>query len=75
MTDEQAATLVAAGRLLQSKQWPYGRKRIEKLSGESYPQAVARVIRALPEDERAYLRELVIWVRDYERQEAMLEKA
>lgn len=67
MTDEEAAALVAAGRLLQSKDWPHGRKSIKKLPGETYPQAVARVIRTLPDDERRYLRELTAWVRDYER--------
>lgn len=70
MTDEEAAALVAAGRLLQSKDWPYGRKSISKAPGEAYPQAVARVIRTLSEDERRYLRELTSWVREYERAEA-----
>lgn len=67
MTDEQAAALVAAGRLLQSRDWPGGRKRIERQQGESYPEAVQRVIASLPHDERERLRELVQWVREYER--------
>lgn len=67
MTDEQAAALVAAGRLLQSKDWCSGRKTIEKLDGESYPEAIQRVIGSLSEDERDALRGLVEWVRQYER--------
>lgn len=70
MTDEEAAAFVAAGRLLQSRDWPSGRKSIQKLPGETYPQAMARVIGTLPEDERRYLRELTSWVREYERAEA-----
>jgi threonine synthase len=69
MEDKEAAALVAAGRLLQSKTWPYGRKKIEREAGESYPAAVARAIKGLPEDEREKLRELTQWVRDYERAE------
>jgi hypothetical protein len=67
MNDEKAASLVAAGRLLQSKQWPYGRREITRERGESYPAAVLRVIRSLSSSEREKLRELVHWVRDYER--------
>lgn len=67
MTDEQAAALVAAGRLLQSKGWATGRKTIDVQAGESYPSAVQRVIGSLPEDERQALRGLVEWVRQYER--------
>lgn len=65
--DEKIASLLAAGRLLQSKQWPGGKREIERLPGESYPEAVLRVIRSLDESERSMLRELVHWVRDYER--------
>lgn len=69
MTNEEAAALIAAGRLLQSKGWISGRKRIERTSGEKYPEAVLRTINSLPETEREMLRELVAWVRDYERAE------
>jgi hypothetical protein len=69
MKDETAAALVAAGRLLQSKTWPYGRKKIEREAGETYPAAVARVIGGLPGDEREKLRELTQWVRSYEQHE------
>jgi hypothetical protein len=65
--DEKVAALIAAGRLLQSKQWPGGRREIEREAGETYPAAVLRVIRSLDESEREKLRELVAWVRDYER--------
>jgi threonine synthase len=69
MEDEKAAVLVAAGRFLQSKQWPYGRRAIKREHGESYPQAILRVIETLPDDERAKLRELTEWVRQYEKAE------
>lgn len=68
-TDEQAAALVAAGRLLQrggKGGWPGGRKKIERLPGETYPAAVARVVAGLSIGERQHLRELVSWVRAYE---------
>lgn len=67
--NEQAAALLAAGRLIQSKCWPGGRIRIELEPGERYPQAVARVIACLSPHERDRLRELVAWVRGYERAE------
>jgi len=67
MSEEKIAALIAAGRLLQSKQWPGGKREIKREHGESYPQAVLRVIRTLDESEREKLRELTEWVRDYER--------
>ena len=66
MTDEEAAAYVAAGRLLQSREWSFGRKSIEKADGETYPDAVRRVIDTLTENELQVLRELVGWVRSYE---------
>lgn len=74
-SDEQAAAMVAAGRLLQSPLWTSGKKRIWRMEGESYPQAVARIIALLPETERNELRELVAWVRAYEREERALSRA
>ena len=65
--DGQAAALMAAGRLLQSKSWPGGRKKIEREPGETYPGAVVRAISDMPATERDHLRELVSWVRSYER--------
>lgn len=80
--DRHAAALVSAGRLLQSPSWPGGRIKIEPRkregglqlgeSGETYPQAVARVVAALDDGQRAHLRELVAWVLDYQRQEATI---
>lgn len=67
--DSQAAALIAAGRLLQSRSWPGGRVKIDKRAGETYPQAVARNIAGLEAAERNRLRNLVSWVREYERQE------
>lgn len=67
----QAAALVAAGRLLQSKSWPGGKKKIERASGENYPEAVGRVIADLRDVERARLRGWVSWVRSYERAEGV----
>lgn len=66
--DQQTAALLAAGRLLQSRGWPVGKKTIERQPGESYPEAVSRVIAGLPTGERDRLRELVGWVRSYERE-------
>ena len=68
-TNGQIMSLLAAGRLLQSKTWPGGRVGIAKMSGESYPAAVARAIAALSAAEREGLRELVSWVRDYEQRD------
>jgi hypothetical protein len=67
MDDETVAALLAAGRLLQSKQWFSGKKTIKREEGETYPMAVLRVIQTLPPPERAKLRELTQWVREYER--------
>jgi hypothetical protein len=73
MEDEKAAVLVAAGRFLQSKQWPFGRREIKREHGESYPQAVLRVIQTLDTEERNKLRELTEWVRQYEKVEKLHE--
>jgi hypothetical protein len=67
MDDETVAALLAAGRLLQSRQWFWGKREIKRQAGETYPQAVLRVIKTLPDDERAKLRELTEWVRAYEK--------
>jgi hypothetical protein len=69
MRDEEAAALVAAGRLLQSKTWPGGQKKIVCQPGEKYPEAVRRVIETLSDDEKNKLRELTQWVRSYEQHE------
>lgn len=69
MTDAQAAALITAGRLLQSHRWPRGPVRIDRQTGETYPQAVARVVAALDQEDRDRLRGLVAWVLDYERHE------
>lgn len=68
MTDAQAAALVAAGRILQSRHWSPPIK-IEKTAGESYPEAVLRTIGGLTKNDRARLRELVVFVREYEEAE------
>ncbi|MDA8127661.1 MAG: hypothetical protein M0Z73_03020 [Betaproteobacteria bacterium] len=47
--------------------------KIEKREGEDYPQAVARVIAALDNIERHRLRELVVWVLEYEQLEALVK--
>lgn len=70
MTNSQAAALVAAGRLLQARGWPGGPVKIEKRPGETYPQAVARVVATLEAAERDWLRGLVAWVLDYDRHES-----
>lgn len=67
MTDAQAAALLAAGRLLQSRGWPGGPVEIVKREGEAYPPAVARVIATLTITDRDHLRGLVAWVLDYDR--------
>jgi hypothetical protein len=73
MDDETVAALVAAGRLLQSKDWFWGKREIKRPPGETYPMAVLRVIQTLPPPERAKLRELVLWIRDYERADGLLQ--
>lgn len=70
MNEAQARALIAAGRLLQSKAWPGGRVKIERGSGEDYPQAVFRVIASLEDRDRDCLRELVEWVIAYEKIES-----
>jgi hypothetical protein len=72
MTDQQAAALIAAGRILQSRQWSAGPIKIAPAPGETYPLAVARVIAALDAGERDRLRGLVAWVLEYERAEAAI---
>lgn len=67
MNSNQAAALVAAGRLLQSRAWPSGGMKITCVRGETYPQAVARIIATLDDGDRNHLRELVAWVLDYHR--------
>lgn len=71
MNDQQAAALIAAGRILQSRQWPAGPVKIAPAPGEAYPLAVVRAIAALDTGERDRLRELVGWVMDYERAERL----
>lgn len=66
MTDAQAAALVTAGRLLQARGWPGGSVRIQAAPGETYPDAVARVVASLDPGERDRLRSLVVWVLNYE---------
>ncbi len=66
----QVSYLIAAGRLIQNKKWPWGKRKINRLAGEAYPQAVFRTVTfELDGKERQHLRELVAWVRDYEREE------
>lgn len=67
MNDRQVTALIAAGRLLQSRTWPGGSRKIDPAPGESYPLAVARVIATLDSGDRDHLRELVAWVKDYDR--------
>lgn len=66
MNDDKARALVVAGRLLQAQDWPFGRKKIEKQGGESYPEAVLRTARGLPQAEQDHLRSLTAWILDYE---------
>lgn len=67
MNDRQATALLAAGRLLQSRTWPGGSRKIDPAPGETYPRAVARVVATLDAGERDRLRGLVGWVMDYDR--------
>lgn len=67
MNDRQATALLIAGRLLQSRAWPGGSRKIDLAPGETYPQAVARLIATLDIIDRDHLRELVAWVLDYDR--------
>lgn len=74
MNETHVRALIAAGRLLQSDNWPGGRMKIGKREGESYPQAVTRAIAALEEADRHRLRELVTWVLAYEQSECRMDK-
>ncbi len=67
MNDRQATALLAAGRLLQSRTWLGGSRKIDPAAGETYPEAVARVIATLDDGDRDRLRALVAWVLDYDR--------
>lgn len=67
MNDRQATALLSAGRLLQSRTWPGGSRKIDPAPSETYPQAVARVIATLDAGDCDHLRELVAWVLDYDR--------
>lgn len=67
MTDQQAAALIAAGRILQSRHWPGSPIKIAPAPDEAYPDAVARVVASLDPGERDRLRSLVVWILDYER--------
>jgi len=67
VNSNQAAALVAAGRILQSRNWTGGGIRIKAQAGETYPQAVARIIDTLDGGDREQLRGLVAWVLDYDR--------
>lgn len=66
-TDEQASALIAAGRILQSKEWHYGQIKIKKMNGERYPESVKKAIDSLTENQKEHLRDLISWVRDYEK--------
>lgn len=74
MNEVQARALIAAGRLLQSKAWPGGRVKIERREGEIYPQAVSRAISTFDESDRGRLRELVMWVLEYEQHDIILSQ-
>lgn len=66
LSDEDAKKLVIAARLLRSRDWPGGPLKIQQQDGESFPAAVQRIARSLPPQQRAHLRELVIWVWDFD---------
>lgn len=65
--EEQIAALNAAGRLLESPQWPGGAIEIKPLAGETYEQAVTRVVATLAPAVTARLRSATSWIREYER--------
>jgi hypothetical protein len=72
MTPEQENALIAAGRLLQAEDWPGGPMKIEVRKGETYAAAVKRAIDKLSPADRAWLRGLVAWIREYEREDERL---
>ncbi len=71
----QLMALKLAGYHLQHREWPGGRKQIKPADGETYLQAVQRVINGLPDAERDQLRGIVEFVFDYEREEERLIEA
>jgi hypothetical protein len=72
MKPEQEKALIAAGRLLQAEDWPGGPVKIEVRDGEPYVAAVKRAIDKLSPADRAWLRGLVAWILDYEREDERL---
>lgn len=72
INSEQEKALIVAGRLLQAEDWPSGPMKIEVRDGESYAAAVKRTINKLSPADRAWLRGLVIWIREYEREDERL---
>ncbi len=75
LTAAQLKALKLAGYHLQHREWPGGRKEIKTADGETYLQAVQRVINGLPADERDRLRGIVEFVMDYDREEERLIEA
>ena len=71
----QLKALKLAGYHLQHREWPGGRKEIKTQPGETYLQAVQRVINGLPDAERDQLRGIVEFVFDYDREEERLIEA
>lgn len=67
MHDRAAQRLVIAGRLLQAKGNSFHRQ-VAKRVGETYPQAVLRVLQEdLADAERQEVKTLVDWIENYER--------
>jgi hypothetical protein len=73
MKPEQEKALIAAGRLLQAEDWPGGPVKIEVRDGETYAAAVKRTTDKLSPADRARLRGLVAWIREYEREDERLQ--
>jgi hypothetical protein len=71
----QLKALKLAGYHLQHREWPGGRKEIKTQPGETYLQAVQRIINGLPDAERNQLRGIVEFVMDYDREEERLIEA
>ncbi len=62
----EAHQLRIAGKLIEAPESGYLINEISQKEGESYEDAVKRIVKQLPQDEKVKLRSTVDWVLDHE---------